>query len=204
MKNSISLDSRFVDLENSEERATLTESIVIAFRVMPECLLITVRNLVRWSTPRLRLAVVLKKISYVHFFNKYKYLHVNPLNPIVHFWLHHTAHCAEKIVSARLRAGSASAERVGQGEVGGVTGGVLCTWWLLGLALKRPWLVPGGPPHALTAWTRLRKTLLSPCRGLDSCKKGCLVSERGVWQPIALTITCSLMSGCGQSHETAY
>ena len=38
---------------------------------------------------------------------------INPLNPIVHFWLHHTAHCAEKIVSARLRAGSASAERVG-------------------------------------------------------------------------------------------
>ena len=74
----------------------------------------------------------------------------NPLNPIVHFWLHHTAHCAEKIVSARLRAGSASAERVGQGEVGGVTSRVLCTWWLLGLALKRPWLVPGGPPHALT------------------------------------------------------
>ena len=52
----------------------------------------------------------------------------NPLNPIVHFWLHHTAHCAEKIVSACLRAGSASAERVGQGEVGGVTGRVLCTW----------------------------------------------------------------------------
>ena len=57
----------------------------------------------------------------------------------MHFWLHHTAHCAEKIVSARLRAGSASAERVGQGEVGqgevgGVTGRVLCTWWLLGLA----------------------------------------------------------------------
>ena len=67
---------------------------------------------------------------------------LNPLNPIVHFWLHHTAHCAEKIVSARLRAGSASAERVG-----GVTGGVLCTWWLLGLALKRPWLVPRGQPH---------------------------------------------------------
>ena len=48
---------------------------------------------------------------------------INPLNPIVHFWLHHTAHCAEKIVSARLRAGSASAERVGQGEVGGTGGG---------------------------------------------------------------------------------
>ena len=33
----------------------------------------------------------------------------------MHFWLHHTAHCAEKIVSARLRAGSALAERVGRG-----------------------------------------------------------------------------------------
>ena len=87
-----------------------------------------------------------------------KIVDFNPLNPIVHFWLHHTAHCAQKIVSARLRAGSASAERVGQGEVGGVTGRVLCTWWLLGLALKRPWLVPGGPPHTLTAWTGLENT----------------------------------------------
>ena len=51
--------------------------------------------------------------------------------------------------------------RVGQGEVGGVTGRVLCTWWLLGLALKRPWLVPGGPPHALTAWTGLENTTLT-------------------------------------------
>ena len=37
-------------------------------------------------------------------------------------WLHHTVHCAEKIVTTRLCAGYASAERVGQGEVGGVTG----------------------------------------------------------------------------------
>ena len=83
---------------------------------------------------------------------------------VVHFWLHHTAHCAEKIVSARLRAGSASAERVGQGEVGGVTGRVLCKWWLLGLALKRPWLALGGPPHALTAWTGLENTILTSQR----------------------------------------
>ena len=67
----------------------------------------------------------------------WNYSRFNPLNPIVHFWLHHTAHCAEKIVSARLRAGSASAERVGQGEVSGVTGRVLYTCWLLGLDLKR-------------------------------------------------------------------
>ena len=67
----------------------------------------------------------------------------NPLNPIVHFWLHHTVHCAEKMVSARLCVGSVSAERMGQGEVGGVFRRVLCTWQLLGLAVKRPWLAPG-------------------------------------------------------------
>ena len=61
----------------------------------------------------------------------------------------------------RLRADSASAERVGQGEVGGVTDRVLCTWWLLGLALKRPWLAPGGPSHGLTAWTGLENTTLT-------------------------------------------
>ena len=39
---------------------------------------------------------------------------INPLIPIVHFWLHHAAHCTEKIVTVCLCAGSASAERVGQ------------------------------------------------------------------------------------------
>ena len=108
---------------------------------------------------------------------------LNPLNPIVHFWLHHTAHCAEKIVSARLRTGSALAERVGQGEVGGVTGRVLCTWWLLGLALKRPWLVPGGPPHALTAMDRLRKHYSHPAEGWFLARKaawslsGCMATD---------------------------
>ena len=27
--------------------------------------------------------------------------------------------------------------------------------------MKRPWLVPGGPPHALTAWTGLENTTLT-------------------------------------------
>ena len=47
-----------------------------------------------------------------------------------------TSHCAEKIVSAHQRAGSAYAEMVGQGEVGGVTRRVLCTWQLLGLVVR--------------------------------------------------------------------
>ena len=49
------------------------------------------------------------------------HLALNHLKPIVHFLLYHTVHCTEKIVSACWRAGSSLAERVGQGEVGGVT-----------------------------------------------------------------------------------
>ena len=75
--------------------------------------------------------------------------HLNPLNPIVHLWLLHTVHCAENIVSAHWCAGYELAERVGQGEVGGITRRVLCTWQLLGLAVKEPWLVPSGPIPAL-------------------------------------------------------
>ena len=58
---------------------------------------------------------------------------------------------------------------MGQGEVGGVTGRVLCTWWQLGLALKRPWL-------ALTAWTGLENTALTLQRA--GFWQGYLVSER--------------------------
>ena len=56
---------------------------------------------------------------------------------------------------------SASVERVGQGEVGGVTHRVTCTWWLLGLDVKVPWLGPGGPTLALAAWTGLGNATLT-------------------------------------------
>ena len=66
-----------------------------------------------------------------------------------------TSHCAlrrkYKIVSAHWHAGSAPAERVGQKEIDGVTRRVLCTWWLLGLAVEGPWLGLGGPILTLTA-----------------------------------------------------
>ena len=68
----------------------------------------------------------------------------------------------------RSSSGSIQWMRVGQGEVGGVTYRMLCIWWLLGLALKRPWLAPGGPapfaPPTLTG--QAYKTLtpkLHPC-----------------------------------------
>ena len=49
-----------------------------------------------------------------------------------------TSHCTlrkKKIVFCVLARCSASAERVGQGKVGGVNRRVLSTWWLLGLVL---------------------------------------------------------------------
>ena len=61
---------------------------------------------------------------------------------------------------------------------------VTCTWWLLGLAVKPPWLGLGGQVLALAAWTgQAYKTLLSPCRGFILTENaawalsGCLTTE---------------------------
>ena len=43
------------------------------------------------------------------------------------------------------KIGSALAERVGQGEVGGSTILCDCAWQLLQLAIEKPWSMPGGP-----------------------------------------------------------
>ena len=69
--------------------------------------------------------------------------------------------CTEKIVSVRLLTGSVSAERVGQGEVGGVTRRVTCTCWLLWLSVEMPWLALGGPILALFAQIGLENTALT-------------------------------------------
>ena len=67
-------------------------------------------------------------------------------------------HCAKNIVSMCFYVGSASAERVGQVKVGRVIRRVPCTWWLLGLAVKGPWLAPGSPPPSHPdGMDRLRK-----------------------------------------------
>ena len=63
---------------------------------------------------------------------------------------------AQKRVSARLRAGSALAEKVG-----GVTGRVLCTCWLLWLSVEMPWLALGGPILAMFAQIGLENTALT-------------------------------------------
>ena len=72
--------------------------------------------------------------------------------------------------------GFASAERVGQEKVGGATRRVLSSWPLLGLAVKGPWMAPGGTTLTLGCMNWLRKHY--SCRGFISGKKGCLGSER--------------------------
>ena len=99
---------------------------------------------------------------------------INPLNPIVHFWLHNTAHCAEK---------------VGQGEVGAVTRRVLCTMWLLGLALKRPRLANTGrvTPRP-DCMDRLRKHYSHLAEGWFLAKKAawalkvCMATDSAVYR----------------------
>ena len=79
----------------------------------------------------------------------------NPLNPMVHFWLHHTV----------------------QGEVVGVTHGLLCTWQLLGLAVKEPQLAPSGPISALVAQSGLENATLTLWEFISS-REGGLGSKR--------------------------
>ena len=66
---------------------------------------------------------------------------------------------------------------MGQGEVGWVACRVTCIWWLLGLAVKAPWLKPCGPILALAAWTGSENTTLK-LQGFISGREGSLDTER--------------------------
>lgn len=69
--------------------------------------------------------------------------------------------CAENIVSARLCVGSVSAEKMGHGKVGGVACRVTYTWWLLGFAMKGPWLGPDEPNPPPAARTGTEDAILT-------------------------------------------
>ena len=152
---------------------------------------------------------------------------IKPLTPIVQFRLPYCALCRKDSLCA-LRAlvlhqqkGWDRGRWVRQGEVGGIARRVTCTWWplglavkapwldlvgqflpwLLGLAVKAPWLRPGGPIHALAAWTGLENATLTLY--VAHFWQGRLAwLWAGAWQPRVLTIACSLMSGHSQGHES--
>ena len=61
-----------------------------------------------------------------------------------------------------LHMGSVSVcRKAGTGKVDGVTCRVLCTWQLLGIAEKEPWLAPSGPILALVAQSGLESATLT-------------------------------------------
>ena len=82
-------------------------------------------------------------------------------------------------------------ERVGQGEVGGVTGRLTCTWWLLWLA--DPWLAHG-PVLALVAQISLENANL---RSFISDSKDNFWLRMGVCWSRMLTNAISSISGHG-------
>ena len=50
-----------------------------------------------------------------------------------------------QLAQSILKMGSALAERVGQGEVGGYTAVHDSAWWQLQLPVEKPWSMTGGP-----------------------------------------------------------
>ena len=70
---------------------------------------------------------------------------INPLTTDDAFWRHLTLAACYQLAQSILKIGSALAERVGQGEVGGCTSLGDSSWRLLQLAVEKPWSTLGGP-----------------------------------------------------------
>ena len=77
---------------------------------------------------------------------------VNPLPTDDAFWRRQILAACYQLAQSVLKIGSALAERVGQGEVGGSTalpGSASAlpgsAWWRLQLPVEKPWSMTGGP-----------------------------------------------------------
>ena len=68
---------------------------------------------------------------------------------------HRNSAACYQLVQSVLKIGSALAERVGQGEVGGSTALGDSAWWLLQLAIERAWSALGGPFFCLLVQTSI-------------------------------------------------
>ena len=77
----------------------------------------------------------------------------------MHFWLHHTGCCAEKIVFAYLRVSGMGG---GGGGGGGVGVGHMHMHMHIVAAVKESWLGTGWATSRPQCMDRLKKTLLSP------------------------------------------
>ena len=80
---------------------------------------------------------------------------INPIPDVAGYIRHETYILWRHFVQCFLDIGFDSAERVGQGEVGGCTRRVQTAWLSPNLALETPWLALGGPllsSYAQSGW----------------------------------------------------
>ena len=66
-----------------------------------------------------------------------------------------------QLAQSILKIGSALAERVGQGEVGGCTALAESGWWQLQRPVEKPWSMPGGPFVYFLAQTSVENALFT-------------------------------------------
>ena len=69
----------------------------------------------------------------------------NPLPTDDAFWRRQILAAFYQLAQSILKIGSALAEMVGQGEVGGSTARPDRAWWWLQLPVEKPWSMTGGP-----------------------------------------------------------
>ena len=129
-----------------------------------------------------------------HTITKLKGWQHNPLTMNDDYSRHQNSATCYQLAQFVLKIGSALAERVGRGKVGGCHLESDRAWWSLQLTVETPWSMPGGPFFHFLVQTDLKNTSFTlyglcfwPFRQLS------------VWR--SPPSEHSLMSGCGQGHE---
>ena len=83
---------------------------------------------------------------------------VNPLPTDDAIWRRQILAACYQLAQSVLKIGSALAERVGQGEVGGYTALPDSAWWRLQVPVEKPWSMTGGPFVCFLAQTGVENT----------------------------------------------
>ena len=85
------------------------------------------------------------RMQYTIALNLRKLRQLNPSPTDDAFWRRQILAAYYQLAQSVLKIGSALAESVGQGKVGGYTALADSPWWQLQLPAVKPWSVPGGP-----------------------------------------------------------
>ena len=86
---------------------------------------------------------------------------INPLTTDDTFWRRQILAACYQLAQFVLKVGSALAERVGEGEVGGSTALPDSAWWRLQLPAEKPWSMTSGPFVCFLAQTVVENALFT-------------------------------------------